>query len=116
MMLKLLFSPLGGYIAAGAVVFLIGFGWYWDHNGASRVQGRFDAYKVQAKMEYDAEQARQRAESAAAINGLQIQLDIAESEAAASEQAVDALRALVASRPLVPGRGATQEDIDVLNP
>lgn len=114
-MLKLLLSPLGGYIAAGAVVFLIGFGWYWDHNGAARVQVRFDAYKEQVKEDIDAEKVRQKIAADAAKAAFQVQLDIAESAATASEQAADALRDQIASRPLVPGRGATEEDIRVLN-
>jgi hypothetical protein len=61
--LAFFFSPFGRYVAIGAaVVALAGGIWlHGDHNGASRIQGRWDA-AVQATIERG-EKARTDAES-----------------------------------------------------
>lgn len=116
-MIAFLFSPIGKTLAgvAGLLVVVGGIYFAGDRNGASRIQLRFDAYKVQVQMEIAAEQARQRAEAAAAIAALETELSIAEQGEAAAKQAADALRDALASRPVVEGRGATEEDVDALN-
>lgn len=115
-MIAFLLSPLGRWIGVGIGAGLLA-GIIWlngDHHGAARVQVRFDAYKVQVQKDVAAEQARQKSAAEQAVAALQIQLDAAEADQAAAQKAADDLRDLIASRPPVPGRGATEDDVRAL--
>ncbi len=107
-------KPLYGYIAAGVLAFLIGFAWYWDHNGASRVQARFDTYVAEIKAAAAAEAARQAEEAAKAQAALQDRLDQAEAESESDREQIAKLQAWLLGAGLT-GRGATPKDVELLN-
>ncbi len=110
-----LLKPLYGYIAAGALAVLVLVFWWGDHNGSSRVQGRYDAFVAEVTAKANAEQARQEAEAAKAQAQLQADLDAALAAGEADRDAVAQLQAWLLSAPVVAGRGATARDVELLN-
>lgn len=116
-MLALVASPIGRLLMGGVAVLAVVAGIYFTgvRNGSARVQARFDAYKVEIQQQIEAEKARQKAEFAEAIALLQEQLAHEQAESDEAWTVAERLEASIAARPEVPGRGATQEDVDALN-
>jgi hypothetical protein len=106
-------SPLGRWVGGGIAIGLAAGAIFLA--GVNHEKVKFDAYKVQVQQEIAAEQARQKVESAAALASLQTQLDTAQADQTAAEKTANDLQAAIAGRPVVPGRGATQEDINALS-
>jgi len=79
------------------------------------VQNDFAAYQVKVKNEIVAEKDRQINVARGTIATLETQLASAKSEATAAEADADALREWVAKMPAIPGRGATETDVRILN-
>lgn len=116
-MIALLLSPLGRCLGgAVAVAALAGALWLaGDHHGAARVQVQFDAYRTAEKIVRDAEVKRQKDQGSEAVAKLQADLDAAQSADADSDEAIRKLQAAVAAKPVIPGRGATADDVEALN-
>lgn len=98
-------------VALGLVLLAAGHGW----SGWVYQQGR-SAAEVQCKAEAEAEQARQAAVSKDQIDQLVADLALAQKDAFDAGQRVETLKAALAARPPIPGRGATQDDVNALNP
>jgi hypothetical protein len=116
-MLTLLISPLGRWLAGAAGAALMA-GAIWlagYHKAEVYWKGQLQAYKVAEKALTDAELARQHDVDNAAIASLLAQLGSAESDTTAANEDVRKLQALLATKPVVPGRGATKDDVDALN-
>lgn len=114
-MLAFLISPLARWGAVGVVMLgLFGYGAF-QKNRAERIQTRFDAYKVQVQKDIATEQARQLAAGVAASAAFRKQLETAETETLAAEDDAETLRRLLANKPIIAGRGATEDDLRVLN-
>ncbi|MDP2621455.1 MAG: hypothetical protein Q8P46_15010 [Hyphomicrobiales bacterium] len=101
---------LAAAVAVGLVVYSVGL-----TNGIKYEHGKLVEYQLQVQTEIANEVARQMRIANAAVVALETELTIAERSEAAATQAADALRNLIASRPVVPGRGATEADLDALN-
>lgn len=120
-MVAFLFSLLStklGRIGLGALGVLILFGGAYikgNLDGRERVQTKFDAYKVQVAQDAAAEKARQAKIAADMIQQIQIQLTVAEADAATARAAASEYAAKLAAKPPIPGRGATQDDVNALN-
>jgi hypothetical protein len=116
-MLAVLLSPIGRWASAALVVLaLIGAAYLKGHTDAATYwKGQLAAYKAAEKIVSDAELARQKTEGNKALTTLQQQLEAAKADDADSDEAVRKLQAALAAKPLIPGRGATADDVDALN-
>lgn len=113
----MILSGLKPYLIGGVGIvaaMLIAFAGF-QYLRAERIQNQFDAYKVQARQEIVDEQDRRGKEIDDATVLLWMQLNAAERDLAEAESAVEAYAREIASRPPVPGRGATEEDVHALN-
>lgn len=87
----------------------------WIYTGVIyQAGGRAERQKWQAAAA--AEKQRQEEASADAVADLVAELALAQKAAADADRRAEDLRKSIASRPAVPGRGATEEDVRALDP